>query len=265
VPDRTLDFLFTGGAAPQRRLVVDSTPATFLTSLAVNVVLTSQEVADPDQGAALIQFRRAANIIARLEDALIFCGQPGPGATPPGVASLPPVFDVGSGGAQPGLVAVPPLKGPSPYYPRQDLLIPPSADPGNTLAHKIIDAIGLLEGAGHNGPFACVLGQDRYSDLHEPTKSLILPRDRAAPFLEGPLLRSSTMPPDTGVVVALGSAGLEIVVSSELHVRFLQITTEPRFVFRVSERIALRVSDWSAVLVLHPPYSEVAHGDVANV
>ncbi len=81
---------------------------------------------------------------------------------------------------------------------------------------------------------------------------MILPRDRVVPFLNGPLLRSSTLPADHGAVVALGGSPMEMVVSSELHVRFLQITPEPRFIFRVSERIALRVTDWSAVVVLHP-------------
>lgn len=253
VPDRSLNVNLTASHPPTRRLTVDSTPSTFLTSLSVNVALTSQETADPDQSAALIQFRRAASIVARLEDALIFCGQPGPGLPPPGIAGLPQVFDVTAGGSQPGLVALPPLApGLLPCFPRQDVTVPAGADPGGILANKIIDAIGLLETAGYSGPFACVLGQMRYSDLHNPSASLVLPRDRVMPFLEGPLLRSSTIPADFGIVVALGGVTIEIVVSSELKVRYLQTTTEPRYVFRVSERIALRVSDWSAVAVLHP-------------
>jgi uncharacterized linocin/CFP29 family protein len=245
VPDLTLNFNLLASQPPNRRLEVDSTPQTFLTTLAVNVVLTSQEAGDPNLSAALIQFRRAASIIARLEDALIFRGQSGPGAQPPGCGGLPLVFDIGAGGHQPGLIAVAPL----PFWPRQSVPVPPG---GPQLADRIIQSIGLLEAAGHSGPFACVLGQDRYSDLHTPAEGLVLPRDRVLPFLEGPLLRSSTIPPDHGMVVALGTASQEIVVSSELHVRFLQITTEPRFVFRVSERIALRVADWSAIVVMHP-------------
>lgn len=253
VPDRLLTVDLAARQAPTQRLVVDSAPATFLTSFGVNLALTSQEVADPEQNAALIQFRRAANLIARLEDALIFGGQPGAGQPPFGVAALPQVFDVGYGGAQPGLavIAPPPPQAPV-YLPRQEQTIAPGPRPGNNLAQAIIDSIGLLEDAGHNRPFACVLGQRRFSDLHTPTDSMVLPRDRVVPFLEGPLLRSSTIPTDTGIVVALGGSPLEIVVSSELHVRFLQVTTEPRFVFRISERIALRVTDWSAVVVLHP-------------
>lgn len=255
VPDRTLNYNLLGTAAPTRRLTVDSTPATYVTSLAVNVALTSQEAADPDLSAALIQFRRAASIIARLEDALVFCGQPGPGVAPPGLGGLPQVFDIGAGGAQPGLVARPNdfLLGPLPCFPRQDLTISPSVDAGGTLANRIIDSIGLLETAGYSAPFACVLGQRAYSNLHTPSPSLVLPRDRVMPFLEGPLLRSSTIPDEFGIAVALGGVTTEIVVSAELQVKFLQTTTEPRYVFRVSERIALRVSDWGSIVVLHPP------------
>jgi uncharacterized linocin/CFP29 family protein len=251
VPDRLLGFTLGAATPPANRLTVDNTPATFLTSFGINVALTSQEAGDPDLSAALIEFRRAANMIARLEDALVFCGQTGPGATPPGVAGLPPIFDVGLGGAQPGLAGFPTAGTAFPYFPRQDIAVATTAPRGNTLANEIINAIGLLEAAGHNRPFACVLGQGMYSDLHDPTANLILPRDRVVPFLEGPLLRSSTLPSDSGIVVALGGSPMEIVVSSELHVRFLQISTEPRFVFRVSERIALRVTDWSAIVVLH--------------
>ena len=258
VPDRTLNYNLLAAAAPMRRLTVDSTPATFVTSLAVNVALTSQEAADPELSAALIQFRRAASIIARLEDALVFCGQPGPGMAPPGLGGLPQVFDIGAGGAQPGLVALPGdfLPGPLPCFPRQNLSNPASNQPGGTLANLIIDAIGRLETAGYSTPFACVLGQRLYSNLHTPSDSLVLPRDRVMPFLEGPLLRSSTIPDEFGIVVALGGVTTEIVVSAELRVKFLQTTTEPRYVFRVSERLALRVSDWGSIVVLHPPVAQ---------
>jgi hypothetical protein len=120
------------------------------------------------------------------------------------------------------------------------------------VAAAIIQAVGDLEAAGHNRPFACVLGQTFFNALHTPTTALILPRDRVIPFLDGPLLRSSTLPNAGGVVIALGGSPIEIVVSSELHIRFLQITTEPAYVLRVSERIALRVTDWSSIAVLQP-------------
>ena len=45
---------------------------------------------------------------------------------------------------------------------------------------------------------------------------------------------------------------MEIVVGSDISVRFIQLTPEPRYLFRVSERVALRVKEWSAVAVLDP-------------
>jgi uncharacterized linocin/CFP29 family protein len=256
VPDLSLGANLLAVQDPVRRLVVDHTPATFLTSIAVNLALTTQEAHDPDQTAALIQLRRAANLIARVEDALMFCGQTAAGAVPVGVAGLPPVVDIGGGGNQPGLAVPPPLPILG-YFPRQDLLIAPGvggvpAIPGNDVATQIIAAVGLLEAAGHNRPFACVLSQDLFTELHMPSAALVLPRDRVVPFLDGgPLLRSSTLPIGTGIVVALGGSPVEMVVSQELHVRYLQTTTEPRHVIRVSERVALRVVEWNSIVVLH--------------
>lgn len=258
VPDNSLGVNLTAPTDPKQRLVVDHTPATSLTTISINVALTSQEVADPEQTGALIQFRRAANLIARVEDALVFCGQSGAGAMPVGVAGLPQVFSVTGGGKRPGL-AVPSPTGSSSFSPRQELALTPGvggtgAGPGNDLATQIIAGVGLLEAAGHNRPFACVLPQDLFTDLHVPSPSLVMPRDRVVPFLDGgPLLRSSTLPIGQGVLVALGGSPIEIVVSRELHIRYLQTTLEPRYIVRVSERLALRVVEWSSIVVLHRP------------
>jgi uncharacterized linocin/CFP29 family protein len=245
VPRRALGYPPNPVPPPAQRLAVDSDPTLFLTSLAVNISLSSQEAGDPDQSAALIELRRAANLIARLEDALVFRGQAARNAAPPGIGMLPPVFTVTGGGDQGGL-----LSSAAGVYPPRCELNPGAS--GEDLAGRIIEAVGLLEEAGHSRPFACVLGQTLYTRLHTPTNAMILPRDRVVPVLEGPLLRSSTLPPEQGVVVALGGSPMEIVISSELHVRFLQITTEPAFVLRVSERVALRVTDWTAIASLHP-------------
>lgn len=240
VPKRVIDYPGTGGD-PAERIRIDNAPTTYFTGLAVNISLTSQEACDPEQSAALLELRRAANLIARLEDALLFRGQTAADALPAGTTGLPKVFSVKGGATQPGLADAT----------KVTLTLAAKAS-GETVAASIIEAIGKLEEKGHNRPFACVLGQTFFTALHTPTTSMILPRDRVVPFLEGPLLRSSTLEPATGIVVALGGAPIEIVVSSELHVRFLQITTEPAFVLRVSERIALRVTDESSIAVLKP-------------
>src|ERR1043166_1192999 len=76
------EFAISSGPAPSdsprqasERLLVDSNPTLYLTTIAVNVFLRSHEAADPQLNAALGMFRRAANYIARIEDALVFNGR----------------------------------------------------------------------------------------------------------------------------------------------------------------------------------------------
>jgi hypothetical protein len=53
-------------------------------------------------------------------------------------------------------------------------------------------------------------------------------------------------------VIALGGSPVSIRVASDIGVRFLQITDEPRFLFRISERIGLRVTDPEALVAITP-------------
>ena len=77
----------------------------------------------------------------------------------------------------------------------------------------------------------------------------MLPQDRIIPFLGGgSLLRSSALEPGTGVVVALGGAPVDLVVARDMSVNFLTVTTEPTFVFRVFEKIVLRIKQPEAHL-----------------
>ncbi|MDP9149286.1 MAG: bacteriocin family protein [Myxococcota bacterium] len=215
-------------------LSVDSDPTLYLSTIAVNVELRTHEVGDPDLNAALVMFRRAANAIARIEDALIFNGR-APNALPAGLAAgitTPPFTVTGSGdpiGIFQGSTRKPPSSG---------------------IFQRIVDAITALESDGQLGPYACFLSNDLFKEACDPTPSLVLPRDRILPFLEGPLLRSSAIQEKRGAVVALGGSPVEIVVASDIHVRFLQTTPDGRSLFRVSERVALRVKDLHAIAVL---------------
>ena len=111
-------------------------------------------------------------------------------------------------------------------------------------------AIGLLEDAG-------ILGHSRSSLIRTITgKSVtpqaagdVLPQDRIIPFLGGgPLLRSSTLP-DT-VAWWWHSAGRRSNSSSPrtCRLQFLQVTTDPMFVFRVYEKIVLRIKEPDAIV-----------------
>jgi uncharacterized linocin/CFP29 family protein len=116
------------------------------------------------------------------------------------------------------------------------------------IVDAIVNAILKLEDRGHFGPFAVVLGDRLFASATSPSRSLVLPSDRLAEFLDGRrILRSSILPAQEGVVVALGGQPIELVLATDVDVRFLQVTLEPRYVLRVFERLVLRIKELDAV------------------
>lgn len=233
------------------RLVVDSNPTLFLTTIAVNVFLRTHEVADPSLDAALGMFRRAANYIARIEDALVFNGRLANSAPDIGAVGIPAVYSVTGDGEALGLVTpqrADRVAGGQRVF--QRLQARSGALHGDDVITGVIEAIGELDGRGQLGPYACALSKDLFAKVCTPNANLVLPRDRILPFLQGPLLRATTLPEGSGVIVALSGSPIELVVGSDIGVRYLQTSIEPRAVFRVSERVALRIREESAIAVL---------------
>ena len=232
---------------PQRgesdtRLEVDDGECLRLTTIACHVYLTTQQAADAELSSAKQMLGRAADIIGRLEDAIVFTGQDTDGepiGVPPG---LPQVYTVQGGQMNAGLLDA------------QCRCTVNSDDPerlSDNLVTTVVAAIQSLEGKGHYGPFACVLGHDLYRIANTPNRSLVLPSDRIVPFLDGgPLRRSSVIPRYQGVVVALAGSPIDLVVAKDVHVKYLQLTLEPRYVLRVSERLVLRIKQKGAVCTL---------------
>jgi uncharacterized linocin/CFP29 family protein len=283
VPSFRLANPLNPDAPPAERLETNNLPNLTFTTIAVPVSLATAEVSDPDLAAGLVKFRRAANIIARIEDALVFNDRTAAGPPSAGIGGIPNVFLVTGGGPAPGdafqFGLLPLDSGQGPTTPAGGRIvvpvpiptvIPPAGqgrlvaltDYGSVIVDGIVAAIGALENAGQSGPFACVLGQLPYEAVYAPTANFIAAKDRILPILGGPLLRSSCITSIAGaepkggyaygVVVALGGNPIELIVASDISVQFLQVTLEPRYVFRVSERISLRVTDPSAIAVLSP-------------
>ena len=215
------------------RLHIDESATLRITTIAVNVHLNSQQMAQPDLMSELTLFRRAANIIARVEDAMIFQGAEGKSVV------HPPVYKVTGG------------------TPERGLLVPPEGPrikTGQELVAAIARGITILEDQGYLAPYALALGDDLFVAAETPDKdSLVLPSDRIRPLIEGPLVRTGTLPPHAGVLVSLPANLVEIVVATDIGVRFLQVTTEPKYVFRVSERFVLRIKDPGAILQIPSP------------
>jgi uncharacterized linocin/CFP29 family protein len=240
----------------RQRLGIDDRDTIRLATLQVLVRVRNAQMADPEMTSLLALFRRAANIVARLEDAIVFRGLvPNPAvesgyAPPAGVIGLPAIWQVTGAEDAEGLWS---LTSPREWFrvsPR------PRALRGHAIVSAVSGAIGLLEENGHFGPFAAVLGQGLFLVAQTPdVGSLVMPQDRIIPFLGGgPLLRSSTLDAlggYSGVVVALGGSPVELVVASDMSLQFLQVTNDPTFIFRVYEKIALRIREPRAIAQLY--------------
>ena len=241
------DFVRREEITVGNQITIADTETIRLPTLQVKVHLRGAQMSDPDLTSALALFQRAANLLARLEDALIFNGQPNESQPPAGGPAK--IWEVRGGQRSRGLLAADADLG-GPIAPS----IPVRAD-GQSLVTAVSNSIGALEGNGHFGPFAVVLGQKLFLAAQTPNEgSLVLPQDRIIPFLGGgSLLRSSTLPDDKGVVVALGGAPVELVIATDVSLNFLQVAPDPMFVFRVYEKMALRIKESDAIVALVPP------------
>lgn len=222
---------------PDAPLTVEDRTIIELATVQVKLNLRGAQLADPELGSVLSVFRRAANIIARVEDALVFNGQPGPNRLPPGA----PLGAALSGGQQSrGLIDV-------------GAVVGPNVRDGDTLVSAITAAVGHLESRGHFGPFAAALGQEffGYTQLPNPEHQQVTPQDQITPLLGGgSLLRCSVIPPNRGVVVALGGEPIELVIATDVSAQFLLLTDQPIYVFRVYEKLVLRIKSPDAVVTL---------------
>jgi uncharacterized linocin/CFP29 family protein len=242
------------------RITINDRAVLQLATLQVRVPLRGAQMADPEMTSALALFRRAANVVARLEDVVVFRGLIRDPTTPPNdpprfipppaaLVGIPRIWEITGGEALSGLWTI--------TNPVQWIRI--ALNPiwqGEELVVAISTAIGSLESAGHFGPFAVVLDQNLFRIAQDPDpNSLVLPQDRIIPFLGGgSLVRSSTLDQrfiGTGVVVALGGSPIELVVATDMCLQFLQLTSAPEFLFRVCEKMVIRIKEPEAIRQLY--------------
>ena len=203
-----------------------------LVNLTVNVELTNEQVADETLSNAMLAFRRAANILALEEDRIVFAGfsRGFPNENSPAVVNqVDPQLGLADLPARHRLFTGLRLTG---------------ATLGQQVVTAVVNAMSTLEASSQPAPCACVLGNNLFEAVHEPTPALVLPVDRVTPLLKGgPLFRSGQMDQDTGIVVSLAGNSIDIVVGTPPTVQFLQRQANARFLFRVYERFVLRIRD----------------------
>ncbi|HEY6726824.1 MAG TPA: encapsulin [Polyangiaceae bacterium] len=263
-PNPSLDSALAGLIAQPRRPDVNSDPTLYLTTLSKLVYLRNREVADGDLEAALTYFRRAGAQIAQAENALLLNGR-GPGGGPANAGPIP--------GAPPGVIvnALPrpvpglcaPLGVPRRFMP-PIVPIPMPTFPAITAAGSfaaafagavtgaVSAATAQLESYAYHAPYAMVASTPLWTAINQPAAMSLIP---ARPAIErilqgGPLMYSALLPAPFAIVLAHDCPELEQMLAREIKVKFLHASEEPRFVFRVSVRTALRVRDRRAITVI---------------
>jgi uncharacterized linocin/CFP29 family protein len=226
---------------PAGRLEISDGDTLNLVAIQCNVFLTTQQAEDPELASAKQMLGRGADVVGRLEDFIIFNGEQARGAAPPAWLQLPGIYSVSGGRNRAGLL--------DPNRPFRQVARTRGAINPNSLVRQVVGAVNDVEAQGYYGPFACVLGHELYEAANTPVAaSMVLPSDRIVPFLEGgPLRRSSLVPDDQGVVVALAGSAIDLVVASDVHVKFLQVSPDPFYILRVSERFVLRIKQPDAI------------------
>jgi uncharacterized linocin/CFP29 family protein len=244
----TRTTLSTQGRA-QDRPYIDGALTLPLVGISCSIRLRSPEAKDPDLVGAKQMLRRAADVLGRLEDEIIFNG-----LQPEDANGIRRRYDTPGAGIGTPLSTAPPIyviRGPRKvrYYglltyasPRKIRGARPVTKASN-LVDTIVRAIEELEGRGYSGPFCCVLGNDLFAVAVRPQVGLVLPSETIIPFLQGgPLLRMVSMLNDTGIIIALGGWPIDIVVGTDLEVNYLG-RTEQDYLLSVSERFRLRIKD----------------------
>jgi uncharacterized linocin/CFP29 family protein len=250
-----------------------------LFTLAVNVPLSREQVHDESLSSALLAFRRAAVLLAQVEDYLVFKGFTSPEPAKQRQARDKPQSEPAKAGPREKMVSAVVTNAPGELVglasePVRFVLKPAgrgarkgaqgrgpeNADEdteqqrrGERLITAVSRAIGELEQRAHPGPFACILSSDLFDDAHTPrTRSMVLPADRIKPLLRGPLLRSGQMDAATGILVSLSGTDIDLVVATPPRVQFLQVREDAKYLFRVYEKFTMRIKDQEAVERLKP-------------
>jgi uncharacterized linocin/CFP29 family protein len=212
-----------------------------LVNLTVKVELSTEQVADETLSNAMLVFRRAASILALAEDRIVFEGYKRGGKHDPKFVVNDQI------NAQKGLADTKALANFQPFDPTTVVAAGPAVAgvnaTGVAVVSEVVKAIARLEDDLNPGPFACVLGNNLFEAVQQPSFAFVLPSDRITPLLKGPLLRSGQMDDDTGIVLSLPANEIDIVVGTPPTVQFLQRTPDAKFLFRVYERFVLRIRD----------------------
>jgi uncharacterized linocin/CFP29 family protein len=238
------------------QLSVDEVATTSLVELFLQFFLTPAQVEREEELTTFITLAtRAANLLSQAEDIVIFQGQSaidGNGG-PQHALFAERIVRARSGPAGRGLVNA--ASG--------DPVTVPALDPNQTPPHwgentaaAFFDAYARLQsgqgsGLAEYGPYAGVLSTAPYADAHAPlATTLSTPSALIKPLVEEGFYGTGTLPASRGLLLSLGGDTMDLVVGVDATIAFLQEDAAGNYVFRLYERIALRIKSDSAIVGL---------------
>jgi uncharacterized linocin/CFP29 family protein len=231
------------GVDDENRWLIDEATVAPLFEIWSEFALTPQQVAtEPELRSARTLAIRAANFVARAQDAAIFQGD--------AALAADPLFTGGdvsfrSGPAGKGLLGAVDadrtlsVESPEAGAPRF----------GERTFAAVAEGYARLQDLGHYGPYALILDDGPYGDAFAPAPgTLTLPADRIQPLVAAGFYGTGTLPEASGVLLSLGGDTMDLVVGRDATARFMFEDDAGKFRFRVLTRFALRLKDRSAVV-----------------
>jgi uncharacterized linocin/CFP29 family protein len=217
-------------------MTVDESTVTPIVELGVEFRLTRQQIGnEADVATAVSLATRAANLLARAEDVVLFQGESG--LKDPLLSSV----KVAGGSPGAGLLS------------SADLAVPVapvgSGAYGKNTFVAFANAYSQLQSKGQYGPYALVVRSEIYADAYAPLPDTLgLTADSIKPMVPLGFYGTATLPLLSGVLVSVGGNTMDLVSSFNPTTEFLQIDPDGEYRFKVFERFALRVKDKTAIV-----------------
>lgn len=216
-----------------------------LIEIGVQFALTEAQVDDEvNMHTGVTLAHRAGTLLDLAEDLVIFQGNTG---------LQDPVFQVvqtDGSDAGTGLVFAPPKEQVIPVFPVEVDPIDPSQNRyGENTFGAVAQAFALLQKT-HYGRCALVLHTNVYADTYAALpETLAVPAERIKGLVSDHFYVSSALPPFTGILVAIDGDTMDLVVGQAPLTTFTQVSNS-QYLFRLYERMALRLKDPTAVVRL---------------
>jgi uncharacterized linocin/CFP29 family protein len=198
----------------------------------------------------------AAKTVAQAEDEIFFQGDQAPSVIRnpfPGLLTFTNVASAGGGllGAVNANQVIPVFRPPAATG------SPPSSPPsgggyGSATFDAVVQAIALLIGLGHPGPFAFMLSTEIYADTYQTVAvSQTTTAERIAPLVTEGFYGTGALPPGTGLLVSLGGEPTTIYFAQDAVAAFTQEDPGGAYRFRVFERVQFVNRDARALVRLN--------------